>query len=49
MVICFGYKINPNMMGIQGGYNKTSIKSELNTMRSLILDNCFRYGDGDIS
>ena len=22
MVICFGYKISPNMMGIQDGYNK---------------------------
>ena len=22
MVICFGYKISPNMMGIQEGYNK---------------------------
>ena len=25
MVICFGYKISPNMMGIQDGYNKKSI------------------------
>ena len=22
MVICFGYKVGPNMMGIQVGYNK---------------------------
>ena len=22
MVICFGYKISPNMIGIQDGYNK---------------------------
>ena len=22
MVICFGYEISPNMMGIQDGYNK---------------------------
>ena len=22
MVICFGYKTSPNMMGIQDGYNK---------------------------
>ena len=22
MVICFGYEFSPNMMGIQGGYNK---------------------------
>ena len=22
MVICFGYEISPNMMGIQVGYNK---------------------------
>ena len=39
--ICFGYKISPNMIGIQGGYNKTIIKSALNTMISLILDDCF--------
>ena len=41
MVICFGYEFSPNTMGIQEGYNKTFIKSALNTMRSLILYDCF--------
>ena len=39
--IRFGYKIGPNMMGIQVGYNKTIIESALNTMINLILGNCF--------
>ena len=34
-------KISPNMIGIQDGYNKTIIKSALDTMRSLTLDDCF--------
>ena len=25
MVICFGYKISPNMIGIQDGYDKNLI------------------------
>ena len=48
MVICFNCEISPNMIGIQDEYNKTSILSSLNIMRSLILDNCFEYKDGDI-
>ncbi len=39
--ICYGYKIGPRMMGIQVGYNKNIIESALNTMRSLMLDDCF--------
>ena len=34
-------KIGPNMIGIQDGYNKNFHKSALNTMRSLMLDDCF--------
>ena len=48
MVICFGYKISPNMIGIQDGYNKNFLLSALNTKRSLILDDSFeiwRYSD----
>ena len=30
------------------GIIKTITKSALNTMRSLILDDCLRYEDGDI-
>ena len=42
MVIWFGYKISPNMIGIQEGYNKKlSYKSALNTMRTLIPYDCF--------
>ena len=48
MVIFFGYKICPNMIGIQDGYNKNFHKSALNTMRSLILDDCLSYEDGEI-
>ena len=49
MVVCFGYEISPNMMGIQAGYNKNFHISALNTMRSLIPYDCFlRYKDGDI-
>ena len=48
MVICFGYEFSPNMMGIQDGYNKNFHISALNTKRSLILDDCLRYGDSDI-
>ena len=39
--ICFSYKISPNMMGIQEGYNKNFHINALNTKRSLILDDCF--------
>ena len=39
--IFYGYKIGPRMMGIQVGYNKTIIGSELDAMINLILDNCF--------
>ena len=39
--IFYGYKIGPNMMGSKLGIIKTIIESALNTMRSLILDNCF--------
>ena len=39
--ICYGYKIGPRMMGIQVGYNKTIIGSELDAMLNLMLDNCF--------
>ena len=39
--IGYGYKIGPRMMGIQVGYNKTIIGSELDAMINLILDNCF--------
>ena len=39
--IFYGYKITPNMIGIQDGYNKNFLMSVLNTMRSLMLDNCF--------
>ena len=39
--ICYGYKIGPRMVGIQVGYNKTIIESELDAMINLILDNCF--------
>ena len=41
MVICFGYETSPNLIGIQDGYNKNFHKSALNTMSSLILDDCF--------
>ena len=41
MVIWFGYKFSPNMIGIQDGYNKNFHISALNTKRSLILDDCF--------
>ena len=36
-----GYKISPNMMGIQEGYNKNFHISALNTKRSSMLDECF--------
>ena len=39
--ICYGYKIGPRMVGIQVGYNKTIIGSELDAMINLILGNCF--------
>ena len=39
--ICYGYKIGPRMVGIQVGYNKNIIGSELDAMINLILDNCF--------
>ena len=39
--IFFDYEFSPNMMGIQEGYNKNFHISALNTMRSLILDDCF--------
>ena len=39
--ICYGYKIDPKMMGIQVRYNKIIIGSELDVMINLILDNCF--------
>ena len=39
--ICYGYKIGPNMMGIQVGIIKTIIESALNTRINLMLDNCF--------
>ena len=39
--ICYGYKIGPRMVGIQVGYKKTIIESELDAMINLILDNCF--------
>ena len=42
MVIFLGCKISPNMIGIQDWYNKNFHKSALNTMRSLILDDCFK-------
>ena len=48
MVICSGYEISPNMMGIQEGYNKNFHISALNIMRSLIPYYCLRYKDDDI-
>ena len=36
-----GYEFSPNMIGIQDWYNKNFHKSALNTMRSLIIDDCF--------
>ena len=39
--IFYGYKIGPRMVGIQVGYTKTIIGSELDAMINLILDNCF--------
>ena len=39
--ICYGYKIGPRMVGIEVGYKKTIIRSELDAMINLILDNCF--------
>ena len=46
--ICYGYKIGPNMMSIQVGYNKNFIESALNTMINLMLDNIFRYKGGNV-
>ena len=43
MVICFGYKISPNMMGIQDGYNK---KIHIECIEYLMI--VLRYEDGDI-
>ena len=42
--ICYGYKIGPRMVGIQVGYKKTIIGSELDAIINLILDNCFEIG-----
>ena len=39
--ICYGYTFGPRMMGIQVGYNKTIIESELDAMINLMLDNYF--------
>ena len=39
--ICYDPKVGPRMMSNQVGYNKNYHKSALNSMRSLILDDCF--------
>ena len=49
MVICVGYKISPNMMGIQDGYNKNFHKK----VHWILWEVWFfmivlRYEDGDI-
>ena len=44
--IFYGYKIGPRMVGIQVGYNKTIMGSELDATINLILDNW--YGGSDI-
>ena len=41
MVMCFGYKSSPNMIGIQDEYSKNFHTSALNDMRSLMIDDCF--------
>ena len=41
MVICFGYKTSPNMMGIQDGYNKNFHMKCIEYYESLILYDCF--------
>ena len=49
MVICFGYKTSPNMIGIQEGYNKnihTKVRWILWEVWFLMI--VLRYEDGDI-
>ena len=49
MVICFGYKISPNMMGIQDGYNKKNsykVGWILGEVWDLMI--VLRHEDGDI-
>ena len=49
MVICFGYKISPNMIGIQEGYNKKlSYKEHWILWEVWFLMIVLRYEDGDI-
>ena len=39
--ICYGYKIGPRMVASKLGIIKTIIRSELDAMINLMLDNCF--------
>ena len=49
MVICFGYKFSPNMIGIQEGYNKNfHIKSIEYYEKFDSLHIVLRYKDGEI-
>ena len=49
MVICFGYEISPNMMGIQEGYNKKlSYRVHWILWEVWYLMIVLRYEDGDI-
>ena len=49
MVICFGYKFSPNMIGIQEGYNENfNIKCIEILWEVWFLMIVLRYEDGDI-
>ena len=48
MVICFGYKISPNMMGIQDGNNNFFHIKCIEYYEKFDFTIVLRYEDGDI-